>query len=183
MARLPALDPDTMSPEQRQVYDDIVNGPRGKVQGPFHAWLRSPDLCGRAQKLGAFCRFGSSLPPRLSELAILTVARHATCQVEWYLHEPIARDAGVADDVIEDIRNGRVPEFANEDEGAVYAAVTDLLGTHCLSDEAYADALALLGERGVVDLVGIVGYYILVALTLNGFEVPVPDGAPPPLSD
>ena len=76
-----------------------------------------------------------------------------------------------------------MPEFANEDEGAVYAAVTDLLGTHALSDEAYADALTLFGERGVVDLVGIVGYYILVALTLNGFEVPVPDGAPPPLSD
>ena len=183
MTRLPELDPDAMSPEQRQVYDDIANGPRGKVQGPFHAWLRSPKLCGRAQKLGAFCRFGSSLPPRLSELAILTVARHTTCQVEWRLHEPIARGAGVPADAIEAIRNGRAPEFAREDERAVHAAVTELLETHRLSDEAYADALAPLGERGVVDLVGVVGYYVLVALTLNGFEVPVPDGAPPPLPD
>ncbi len=183
MSRLPELDPDAMSPEQRRVYDDIVDGPRGRVQGPFHAWLRSPDLCGRAQKLGAFCRFGSSLPPRLSELAILTVARHATCQVEWHLHEPIARDAGVADGVIDAIRKNRPPEFVHEDERAVHAAVTDLLETHRLSDDAYAGALALLGERGVVELVGIVGYYILVALTLNGFDVPVPDGAPPPLPD
>jgi len=161
----------------------LIDGPRGKVQGPFHAWLRSPDLCGRAQKLGAFCRFGSSLPPRLSELVILTVARHTTCQVEWHLHEPIARGAGVANSVIEAIKTGRTPEFAREDESAVYAAVTDLLRTHRLSNEAYAGALAPLGERGVVDLVGIVGYYVLVALTLNGFEVPVPGGAPPPLSD
>ncbi len=183
MTRLPELDLDAMSPEQRQVYDEIAGGPRGKVQGPFHAWLRSPELCGRAQKLGAFCRFGSSLPPRLSELAILTVARHTTCQVEWHLHEPVARDAGISDDAIEAIRNDRPPEFAREDERAVHAAVTELLETHRLSDEAYADVLAPLGERGVVDLVGIVGYYVLVALTLNGFEVPVPDGAPPSLSN
>ena len=183
MTRLPELDPDAMSPEQRQVHDAIAQGPRGNVRGPFHAWLRSPELCRRAQELGAFCRFGSSLPPRLSELAILTVARHTTCQVEWYLHEPIARDAGLPDDAIEAIGNGRPPEFTHEDERAVHAAVTELLETHRLSDETYADALAPLGERGVVDLVGIVGYYVLVALTLNGFEVPVPDGAPPPLPD
>lgn len=183
MSRLPELDPETMSPEQRQVYDDIVSGPRGKVQGPFNSWLRSPELCGHTQRLGVFCRFNSSLPPRLSELAILTVARHTTCQVEWYLHEPIAREAGVSDKVIGALKARRTPELPNEDEGAVYAAANDLLETHRISDNAYADALKHLGERGVVDLVGIVGYYILVAMTLNGFEVAVPDGGDPPLSD
>lgn len=181
MSRLPELDPETMSPEQRQVYDDIISGPRGKIQGPFNSWLRSPELCGHAQRLGAFCRFGSSLPPRLSELAILTVARHMTCQVEWYLHEPIAREAGVSEAVIAAIQARRDPGFENEDERVVYTAAKNLLETHRMSDQAYADALQYLGERGVVDLVGVVGYYIFVALTLNGFEVPVPDDADPPL--
>ncbi len=182
MSRLPELDPTALSPEQRQVYDDIVSGPRGKIQGPFNSWLRSPKLCSRAQQLGAFCRFNSSLPPRLSELAILIVARHTTCQVEWYLHRPIALDAGVSNDVIEAIKANEKPALVEEDERALYAAVSELLETHRMSEKVYTDALAQLDERGVVDLVGIVGYYIFVALTLNGFEVPVPDGAESPLS-
>jgi len=182
MTRLPPLDLEAMSPEQRQVHDDIISGPRGKIQGPFNAWLRSPELCGRAQQLGAFCRFNSSLPPRLSELAILTVARHMTCQVEWYLHEPIARKAGVSDEVIEAIKGRQPPTFVNEEERVVYKAAKELLESHRMSDEAYSDALAHIDERGVVDLVGIIGYYIFVALTLNGFEVPTPDSAAAPLS-
>lgn len=182
MTRLQAIDPEAMSPEQRQVYDDIISGPRGKLQGPFNSWLRSPKLCGRAQQLGAFCRFNSSLSSRLSELAILTVARHMTCQVEWYLHEPIARDAGVSADVIEAIKERQTPDFAGDDERAIYTAVKELLETHHMSDSAYSDALAHFDERGVVDLVGIVGYYIFVALTLNGFEILVPDTAEPPLT-
>ena len=182
MSRLSELDPAKMSPEQRKVYEDIVSGPRGKMQGPFNSWLRSPELCSRAQQLGIFCRFNSSLPPRLSELAILIVARHMTCQVEWYLHNPIALDAGVTQSIIEAIEANEEPETTQEDERALYAAVRELLETHHMSEQVYANALTQLGERGVVDLVGLVGYYIFVALTLNGFEVPVPDGAEAPLS-
>ena len=181
MTRLPELDPQSMSPEQRQAYDDIVSGPRGKFTGPFNSWLRSPELCSHAQKLGAFCRFNTSLPPRLSELAILTVARHVTCQVEWYLHEPIARESGLSEDVIQAIKERRPPEFTSEDESAIYAVATDLLETHRISADAYDTAVALFDERGVVDLVGILGYYVLVAMTLNGFEVPIPDDGGAPL--
>ena len=182
MSRLPAIDPEAMSLEQRQVYDDIISGPRGKLQGPFNSWLRSPELCSRAQLLGEFCRFNSSLPPRLSELAILTVARHMTCQVEWYLHEPIARNAGISTDIIEAIKERQTPEFANDDERAIYTVVKELIESHRMSDGAYSDALAHFDECGIVDLVGIVGYYIFVALTLNGFEILVPDTAEPPLT-
>jgi 4-carboxymuconolactone decarboxylase len=183
MTRLADLVPAAMTPDQRRIHDDIVGGPRGKIDGPFNAWLRSPELCDRAQKLGAFCRYQTSLPARLSELAILTVARHTSCQVEWYLHEPIARAAGVSPEVVAAIRERRPPPLAGADTQAVHALVRELLETHRISDATYGAAVAALGETGTVELVGIVGYYVLVAMTLNGFEVPVPDGAPPPLED
>jgi len=182
MSRLPELEAANMSSEQRKVYDDILSGPRGKIQGPFNSWLRSPELCSRAQQLGTFCRFNSSLPPRLSELAILIVARHMTCQLEWYIHNSIALDAGIAQDIVDAIKANEEPEIPHEDERALYVAVRELLETHHMSEQVYANALRQLGECGVVELVGIVGYYIFVALTLNGFEVTVPDGAKEPLS-
>ena len=183
MSRLPELDIDEMDPAQRRVHDEIVAGPRGGVAGPLAAWLHSPELADRAQRLGEFARFNSSLPPRLSELAILVTARHWRAQYEWFAHEPIALKAGVDPDIVAAIREGRRPAFAARDEEAVYALATSLHETHAVDAETYRTAVDRLGEMAVVDLVGVLGYYVLVAMTLNAFEVAVPDGAPAPLRD
>jgi len=182
-ARIDALTPERMDPAQRRVYDTIMAGPRGSMGGPFHAWLHSPELADRAQHLGAFCRFDSSLEKRLSELAILCTARHWTAQFEWYAHEPMARDGGLAQAVIDAVRERRRPAFAHADEAAVYDFCQELYADGRVGSETYARAVAELGQRGVVDLVGILGYYALVSMTLNVFEMPLPDGVAPPLAD
>lgn len=179
MSRLPPLTLDALTPEQRKVYDAIVSGPRGSIGGPFAPWLRSPELADRAQRLGEFCRFGTSLPKRLSELAILITARHWTAQFEWYAHAPMAREGGLAEEIIEAIRERRRPAAMAADEAAVYEFCTEAFRDTRVSDATYRRAIDTLGERAVVELVGILGYYCLVSLTLNVFEMQVPDGKPP----
>ena len=174
---------DEMTAAQRAVYDAVIAGPRGGFGGPFSAWLRSPDLADKAQKLGAFCRYGTSLTPRLSELAILVTAVHWQAQVEWAIHARIAAEAGLGAAVIEAIKNQNTPEFAAEDEALIYRCAHTLLHTRRLPDALYESALALFGEAAVVELVAIVGYYSLVALTLNAFEVPVPEGLEAPFPE
>jgi 4-carboxymuconolactone decarboxylase len=182
MPRLPDLVPDTLDPEQRRVYDAIAAGPRGRVEGPLRVWVRSPALADKAQALGAFCRFGSSLPPRLSELAILVTGAYWKSGFEWFAHAPIAQRAGVDAAVIEAIRTGATPTFAKEDEAAVHAFASEVWRTRRVSDATYAHAKAALGERGLIDLVGILGYYGLVSMTINAFEVPLPSGMPDPFA-
>jgi 4-carboxymuconolactone decarboxylase len=182
MARLNPLPPEAMSEAQRRIVAEISAGPRGGVYGPLLAWLRSPELCDRGQRLGEFCRFNSSLPPKLSELAILVTARHWRAQFEWYAHAPIARAAGVSEAVIEAIRERRVPELDDPDQSLVYRFATEYYARHRIGDALYAEAVSRLGERGVVDLVGIMGYYGLIAMTLNVFEIPLPAGEPEPLA-
>ncbi|MFC3228546.1 carboxymuconolactone decarboxylase family protein [Marinibaculum pumilum] len=179
MSRLPPLSPDRMTPPQKAVHDAIVSGPRGAVQGPFAAWLRSPEMADPAQRLGAFCRFGSTFPPRLSELAILLTARHWTAQFEWWAHARMARDGGLGDAVIDAIREGRRPAEMQEDEAAVHDFCASALRDGRVAEAPYRRVIALFGERGAVELVGIIGYYCMVSLTLNVFEVPVPDGSRP----
>jgi len=181
MSRLPDLDVDRMGPAQRRVHDEIAAGPRGGVAGPLAVWLHSPDLADRAQKLGEFARFNSSLPPRLSELAILVTARHWRAQYEWFAHEPFALKAGLGPEVIAAIRERRRPIFFARDEEAVYDLAISLHENHAVGADTYRAAVERLGETMVVDLVGVLGYYVLVAMTLNTFEVAVPDGATPPL--
>jgi len=183
MPRVPELEPDKLSPEQRKVYDAILSGPRGVVQGPLKVWLQSPDLAGRAQALGAFCRFGSSLPPLLSELAIITMGAFWKAGFEWYAHAPIAIKAGIDSAAVEAIRMGKPPKLAKPDEQAVYDFTRELLDTHKVSDATYGRAIDQLGLKGVVDLVGILGYYGLISMTIKAFEVPVPPGAKEPFSD
>lgn len=183
MPRLPELDPDTLSDAQRQVMADILNGPRGSLSGPFRPWLVRPELADRAQKLGAYARYDTSLPPRLSELAILFTARHWTAQFEWYAHAPPARDGGLSEEVIDAVKEGRRPEFKEEDEAAVYDFCAELYATSRVSDAAYRAVVGHLGEGGAVDLVGILGYYALVSMTLNVFQVGLPEGEVPPLSE
>ncbi|MDA1010494.1 MAG: carboxymuconolactone decarboxylase family protein [Chloroflexi bacterium] len=183
MPRLAPLELDDMTPEQRTVAEAIMSGPRGRLRGPFPAWLRSPELAEHAQKLGAYCRFGSSLAPNLSELAIIVTGRRWTAQFEFWAHASLAREAGVSDAAIEAIRTGGTPAFGDPAEQLVYDFVTEYLATSRISDASYTRALDTVGERGILDLVAIVGYYTLVSMTLNVFEVDVSEGVERPLPE
>ncbi len=183
MSRLTMLAPEDMSDAQRRVADEITSGPRRRLAGPFNAWLRSPELADRAQKLGAFLRFGTSLSKRLKELAILVTARHWNAQFEWHAHEPEALDGGLDPDIIAAIRARRRPDFTNADEELVYQVSRALHEDHRIDDALYARSIETLGEGGTAELVGLLGYYTLVSMTLNAFDVPLPDGVAPPLDD
>jgi 4-carboxymuconolactone decarboxylase len=182
MPRLPDLDPARMSEAQRAVHDRIASGPRGRVEGPLRVWLNSPDLADKAQALGAFCRYGTSLPPRLSELAILVTGAHWQAGFEWFIHAPIAIQAGIDAAAAETIRTGGTPTFAKADEAAVYAFAHDLVTRRRVSDATYAKAKAELGDKAVVELVGVLGYYALISMTIVAFDVPVPPGEAEPFA-
>jgi 4-carboxymuconolactone decarboxylase len=179
MRRFKELSPAEMTPEQRAVSEAIASGPRGGVRGPFNALLRSPVLADRAQKIGEYVRYNSTLPARLSELAILVTGRHWNAQYEWYAHSKLALAAGVAPQVVADIAEGRRPEGMQADEAAIHDFCRELHEEKSVGDAAYAAVLDLFGERGVVDLVGICGYYTLVAMVLNVDRHPLPEGAMP----
>jgi 4-carboxymuconolactone decarboxylase len=183
MPRMPNIVYAELDADQRRVHDAITAGPRGQVQGPLRVWLQSAKLADRAQALGAFCRFGSSLPPRLSELAILATGAHWRAGFEWFAHAPIAIKAGVDPAAVEAIRIGKPPTFAQADEAAVYAFAHELLTTREVSDATYREAVAQLGQKRVVELVGILGYYGLISMTIKAFEVPLPAGTPEPFAD
>ena len=182
MPRIPELRTEQMTSQQLRVHDEILAGPLGSLQGPFHAWLYSPGLADPAQKLGEFCRFSSALPKRLSELAILVIARHWRAQFEWYAHAPMAISAGISEAVVEAIRTNEKPILDVDDERLVYDFVNELLETRTVSQSTFDQAEAMLDRLAVVDLVGIVGYYCLVSITLNVFDMPLPKGEAPPLS-
>lgn len=177
MSRLPELRPEEMTPEQRRVYDAIVAGPRGRVEAPHRAWLYAPELADLAQQLGAYCRFGSRLPARLREIAILVTGAHYRAEYEWYAHVRIAHEAGVPPGVTEAIRRGETPRLDDPAERIGHRVALELNRDHRLSQATFDEAVALLGLPALVDLVGAVGYYGLVSLTLNAFEVPTPDGS------
>ncbi|MGH2633478.1 MAG: carboxymuconolactone decarboxylase family protein [Tepidiformaceae bacterium] len=182
MSRLTPLDLDHLTPEQQPVADAIRSGPRGGLRGPFEAWLRSPALADRAQKLGELCRFNSSLPADLNELAILLAGKHWKAQFEFWAHARLARQDGLADDIIEAVRLGTPPPFTRDEERVVYDVVREYFATNRVSDDTYQRAIATFGERGLVDLIGVVGYYGLVCMTLNVFGVELPPGEAEPLS-
>jgi 4-carboxymuconolactone decarboxylase len=182
MNRIAELTPARMSPEQRKVHDAIVAGPRGVVQGPLKVWLHSPELASRAQELGAFCRYHSSLPKRLSELAILITGAYWRAGFEWHVHAPEGVRAGLDAAAVEAIRKGERPAFAQEDEAALHAFASELLTTQRVSNATYKRAEAALGTLGLVDLVGILGYYALISMTIVAFEVPLPEGAAEPFA-
>ncbi|MEI9982111.1 MAG: serine hydrolase [Aliidongia sp.] len=179
---LPVPAPEQMSPAQRHVVDAILAGPRGSLDGPFRAWLHSPELADRLQHVGEYVRFGNVLPRRLSEFAILITARHWTAQFEWYAHHPLALAAGLAPEIATAIAEDREPAALQPDERAVYDFATQLHRTGRVGDTAYDAAKTAFGEQGVVDLVGICGYYTIVAMTLNVAEVGLPPGEPLPLA-
>lgn len=179
--RLSPHSPEAMTPRQREIHDDIVSR-RGRLGGPFPAWLRNPELAECAQRLGAYCRYDSNLTPQMSELAILVVARHWSASVEWAIHAPIAAKAGVPAKAIAAIRECTVPQFDDRASQVIHAYAAELLTTGRVTDAQHARAVEVIGERRVVDLVGLIGYYSLVALTLNAFDMPLPEGATDPFA-
>ena len=180
MPRLPDIVVESLTPDQRRVYDAILSGPRGVVQGPLRVWLNSPELADRAQALGAFCRYYTTLPPRLSELAIITIGAYWKAGFEWAVHAPIALEAGLDPAAVEAIRKGERPQLDKPDEAALHAFAHELLHDRKISDATYRRAEKELGARALVDLVGILGYYGLISMTIVAFEVPLPEGAKEP---
>jgi len=179
MSRLQPVDPATLPPEGRAVYDKIANSPRGGVRGPFLALLHVPEMCDRIQHLGAQLRYGTSFEPRLSEMTILLVARHFNCQYEWFAHEQHAQKGGLAQTIIEAIRERRRPDTMKTDETALYDYVTELITHNSISNVSYQRAHEAFGQRGVVELAGLAGYYIMIAMTLLAHDLQPPAGTPP----
>ncbi len=180
--RFKPLTPETMTLEQKQVADKIMAGPRKGMRGPFSALLRSPELADYAQKLGEYVRFKTSIPPRLNELAILLTARHWTAQYEWYAHRRLAMQAGLSAEIADAIAEGKRPAAMVPEETIVYDFCHEVLDTGHVSDASYKAVVDKFGERGAVDLIGVTGYYSLVAMVLNVDRVPIPEGGKPPLA-
>ncbi len=170
--RLAAPDPATYSARQQTIHDAIASGPRGGVRGPLAVWLHRPGLAARAQDLGRYCRYDSSLDQRLSELAILVTGRVFGSEYEWQIHKGHALKAGLDSDLIEDIRCNRRPEFTDPELEVVHEVARSAHETRNVDDALYARAVEVLGEQRMVDLVGLLGYYTLISLTINIFKVP-----------
>ena len=183
MPRIPELRPEAMSADQKAVVQEIVSGPHARVVGPYHAWLRSPELARRARGLSEFIRFKSSLPPRLSELGILIAGRYWKAEFEFYAHSILAKKAGIEEAIVSAIAAKQRPAFKNPSDEAVYDLCMELFETRRVSDKTYARAVQALGTTAVVELVATIGYYSMVSMTLNAFEVPLPAGEPSPFPD
>jgi 4-carboxymuconolactone decarboxylase len=179
MPRISLPPPESMSPEQRLVYDKIVSGPRGKIQGPLRAVLHNAELADRWQALGALLRYNTSLSPRQSELAILVTGRACQSPFEWYAHRKEAEKVGIEAAVIEALLAQTTPQGLSGDDLAVVAFAQELNRLRSVTDATYADALARFGERTVMELTALVGYYTMVAMTLNAHEIPLPEGVEP----
>jgi len=179
MPRISLPSPDSMSPAQRQVYDKVVSGPRGKIEGPLRAALHNAELADCWQALGALLRYRTGLPPRLSEIAILVTGRACQSPFEWYAHRRESEKIGIEVDILEALLAQTEPPFKAAEETLVYRYALELNRHNSVSDATYAAALAHFGERTVVELTALVGYYTMVAMTLNAHEIPLPDGTTP----
>src|SRR5687767_14126457 len=161
-----------LDPRQQEVFDEIASGPRGTVPWIFHLYLNSPELASRVQRLGAFCRYGTTLPPRLSELAILVVARHWQADYEWSIHADEARKAGLADDLIAALAAGRRPVFDGPDAELVYDFATEFFRLNDVPDDLFGRAVARFGRTTTVELAGLLGYYSMLAIAIRIFRLP-----------
>jgi 4-carboxymuconolactone decarboxylase len=179
--RFQPLTYDQLTPPQKDMVDHILAGPRGSLDGPYNMLLRSPEMGDLAQQFGASMRYQSSLPPRLNEFAIMITARAWTAQHAWAVHKQTALRAGLSPEICDALANGRRPPFMQPDEEAVYNFATELIDTRQVSDAAFAAVKEKFGERGVVDLVGVLGYYQFVSMVLNVDRYPVAPGTQPEL--
>jgi 4-carboxymuconolactone decarboxylase len=176
--RLTLIDEPHMNNAQRGLLEAIRSGPRGASitpRGPFAVWMHAPEFGHLAQALGGYCRYKTALAPRLSEFAILCTARLWRAQYEWFAHAPLAEKGGVRPKTIEDLRLGRMPKSAPKDERAIYDFVQELYKTRGVTDRTYKRVQSLLGDAATVELVGILGYYALISMTLNVFRMLPPE--------
>ena len=179
VGRISFPEPDSMNDDQRQVYDQIVSGPRGTIVGPLRAALHNPSLADKWQKLGQVLRFQTSFPKRLNEVAILVTARRWNSDVEWAIHALDAAEAGLEPHIIEAIRTGAVPDFADDGAAAeIYEFAVQLVQKGDTDQSIYSAIVARWGEVGAVELTALIGYYSMVAMTLNVHQIPVPPGIP-----
>jgi 4-carboxymuconolactone decarboxylase len=174
--RMTEIPLDKMSSAQRSVADAIMSGPRKRMSGPFNAWLRSPELADRLQKVGEYVRFNTSLDKRVNEMAILMTAQAWGSQYEWYAHAPLAIKAGLDPAIVAALGAGRKPDNMKDDEAIVWEFTTQLRRDHGVDDAIYAKALEKFGEQGIMDLIAVNGYYDVVSMTLNVARVAPPAG-------
>jgi 4-carboxymuconolactone decarboxylase len=177
--RLPAL--TDLSPRQKEISDRIT-ARRGGTRGPFLVWLRSPELCEKVEALGAYCRFSATLDPRIRELSLLIAARQFDAQYSWNAHVGKAADLAVSATALAELAEGKEPHFARRDEQVAYQFSVEILRDHFVGDETFAAALAEFGEQGLVDLVGSVGNFSMLAMLLNAFQLDL-QPVPPPFPD
>jgi 4-carboxymuconolactone decarboxylase len=170
--RMPPIPRERMTEAQRVAADELIAGPRKAVKGPFIPLLRSPELMARLQRVGEYLRFQSALPARLSEFATLLVARHWTQQFEWTVHVPLAIAAGTSPATIATLREGHRPETMSDVEAVVYDLLAELDGRKSISDTLYAEGVRRLGEQGLLDLLGLVGYFTTISMVLNVARTP-----------
>ena len=181
MDRIPILQESELDDAQRCVYEEIKESRRGHVLDLFMALLHSPVVADHAQRLGAFHRHHSSLSTRLVELSVLTTAKHWSSAYAWHHHDRYARGCGLETGIIDAIREGHEPVLTASDDAAVYAYTRELLECRHVGDETYQAAWDELGTTGIVELTALIGYYTMIAMTLNAHRVPLPDGATPAL--
>lgn len=181
--RLPPIPFAQLSAAQQVAAQAVIDGPRGALYGPFVPLIRSPELMEAAQRMGEYLRYRSAIGTRLSELAILVTARQWSQPVEWAIHAPIAQDSGITPAVIEAIAARRRPENMAEDEALVHDFCVELQQRQRVSDDTYAAALARFGEHGVVDLMGINGYYTFLAMVMNAAQTPAPPSRAAPMPE
>ena len=179
--RMPHIPDGRMTPEQKKAAAELAAGPRGEVKGPFVALLRSPDFMGRVQKVGEYIRFVCPLDKRINEFAAIIAARHWNQQFEWWAHYRQALEAGLKREIGDAVREGRRPTGMAEDEEIVYDLLTEVLVNKGASDATYQRAISKFGEKGVIDIIGIAGYYALLAMVMNVARTAVPEGPPLPL--
>ena len=179
--RMPAIPHEKMTEEQKKAAAELTAGPRGEVKGPFVAFLRSPELMRRVQKVGEYVRFICPIDKRLTEFAAIIGARAWSQQFEWWAHYRQALEAGLNREIADAVAEGRRPTGMAEDEEIVYDTLTELINTKGLSDTTYARAVAKFGEQGLIDLISVVGYYTLLAMVMNVARTAVGDGKPLPL--
>ena len=175
--RMPPIPADTLTAAQQAAIAEFKAARSVDISGPFVPLLRSPEAMTRTRALGDYMRYRSALPPRLSEFVILLTARQWTQNYEWNAHAPIAREAGLSGEIIAAIAEGRRPSRMAADEEVLYTLHDELHRTHAVSDATYARAVAAFGEHGVVDALGITGYYTLLAMVMNTARTPMPPGA------
>jgi 4-carboxymuconolactone decarboxylase len=180
--RMPPIPADKLTEAQKKAIEEFKAARSVDISGPFVAMLRSPEVMTRARAMGDYLRYRSSLPPRLSEFVILLTARRWTQQYEWNAHAPLAVKGGLKESIVTDIADGRRPEGLAEDETIVFALFDEIQKNQSISDATYARALGKIGEQGIIDVMGITGYYTMLAMVMNTARTPLPDGAKPALA-